>query len=548
MNPNQEIIREILEKRGITGEETQTEFLAETPKLAYAPTLLTNMDKGVDRLLQAIDAGKRIVIYGDYDADGVTSTVVLLKILRCLTDNITYYIPSRIAEGYGLHNESIDRIREEGGEFIVTVDCGSSSPDEIAYARSLGIDMVVTDHHNMKDEPVNELIINPRAPGDTYPFKGLAGVGVAYKLGLAVSRKREIPRRVISEVLEFVAIGTIADIMPLLDENRSFVKYGLKWINRGCRNPGLRRLIELSGLDCRNLTATNVSFGIAPRINAAGRVGDADLGVKLFLAEKPDEIENYCRTMIERNNLRKQWQEDAYRQCIVKARQEYRKGNFLLIEAKDVHEGILGIVAGKIKEEAKRPTVIVAPNGDEYKGTGRSVNKVDIYEMLNRYRDCFLRFGGHKAACGFTVEPDRIESLRQNLNRDLAEMLEKDSALFEDEITYDLDLEPDEVSLELAEALRCFEPCGKDNEAPKFRITYVMPENWHFLKNDTKYARFQIGDLDCVLFHDAKRYFDMMQNHEFLDVYGTLDINTWRDTRKVQLMVTEMAPTEDFVG
>ena len=306
MNPNQEIIREILEKRGITGAETQAEFLAETPKLAYAPTLLTNMDKGVDRLLQAIDAGKRIVIYGDYDADGVTSTVVLLKILRCLTDNITYYIPSRIAEGYGLHNESIDRIREEGGEFIVTVDCGSSSPNEIAYARSLGIDMVVTDHHNMKDEPVNELIINPRAPGDTYPFKGLAGVGVAYKLGLAVSRKREIPRRVISEVLEFVAIGTIADIMPLLDENRSFVKYGLKWINRGCRNPGLRRLIELSGLNCRNLTATNVSFGIAPRINAAGRVGDADLGVKLFLAEKPDEIENYCRTMIERNNLRKQ--------------------------------------------------------------------------------------------------------------------------------------------------------------------------------------------------------------------------------------------------
>ena len=192
--------------------------------------------------------------------------------------------------------------------------------------------------------------------------------------------------------------------------------------------------------------------------------------------------------------------------------------------------------------------MIVAPNGDEYKGTGRSVNKVDIYEMLNRYRDCFLRFGGHKAACGFTVEPDWIESLRQNLNRDLAEMLEKDPALFEDEITYDLDLEPDEVSLELAEALRCFEPCGKDNEAPKFRITYVMPENWHFLKNDTKYARFQIGDLDCVLFHDAKRYFDMMQNHEFLDVYGTLDINTWRDTRKVQLMVTQMAPTEDFVG
>ncbi len=544
MNLNQEIIQEILQKRGITDEDTRREFFSVKPQLAYDPFLLHNMEAGVTKLLEAIDAGKRIVIYGDYDADGVTSTVVLLKILRCLTNNITYYIPSRIEEGYGLHNEAIDRIHQKGGEFIVTVDCGSSSPEEIAYAKSLGIDMLVTDHHNMNSVPEGVLIINPKSPEDEYPFSGLAGVGVAYKLGLAISRRRQIPRKIISEMLEFVAIGTIADIMPLVDENRSFVKYGLMWMNRGCCNPGLRRLIEMSRLDCRTLTSTNISFGIAPRINAAGRVGDAELGVKLFMAESAEEIDRYCRDMIERNKIRQKWQEEAYQQCIRKARNEYRKGHFLLIEAENVHEGILGIVAGKIKEEAKRPTVIVAPNGDDYKGTGRSVNKVDIYEMLNRYREDFRRFGGHKAACGFTIEKNKIPTLRDHLNQDLQVMLDADDTLFQDEIKYDMDLEPEELTVSLAEDLKKFEPCGKDNEAPKFRIIYVAPENWKFLKNDTKYAKFHIGDLNCILFHDAKRYYEMMQAHEYLDVYGTLEVNEWRGNRTAQLMVTEMMPSE----
>lgn len=544
MNLNQEIVQEILAHRGIVTEADQQEFFAVKPQLTYDPFRLHNMEAGVDQVLKAIDEGKRIVIYGDYDADGVTSTVVLLKILRCLTDNLTYYIPSRLEEGYGLHIESIDRIHEAGGEFILTVDCGSSSPEEIRYAKSLGIDILVTDHHNMSSVPEDALIINPRSPEDEYPFSGLAGVGVAYKLGLAISRKRSIPRKVISDVLEFVAIGTIADIMPLLDENRSFVKYGLMWMNQGCRNPGLRRLIELSGMDPRNITATNVSFGIAPRINAAGRVGDADLGVKLFMAEIPEDIDRYCRALIDRNNLRKEWQDEAYQQCAEKAYREAEQGDFLLIEAENVHEGILGIVAGKIKEEVKRPTVIVAPNGDSFKGTGRSVNKVDIYEMLNRYRNVFRRFGGHRAACGFTIDGSQIPELRKNLNRDLKEMLQADDTLFQDEILYDMDLEPEELTLPLAEELQKFEPCGKDNDAPKFRITCVVPENWRFLKNDTKYAKFQIGDLDCILFHDAKKYYEMMHRCEFLDVYGTLEINTWKNYRNPQLIVTEIKPAE----
>ncbi len=541
-----ELLLQILNQRGVTGDEAVREFLSPKPQLVYDPFLLTNMREGVTALLQAIDEGKRIVIYGDYDADGVTSTALLMKVLGCLTDNLTYYIPSRIDEGYGLHKDAIERIYQEGGEFIVTVDCGSASAEETRYAHSLGIGTVVTDHHIISSEIAEGIVINPKAPGDTYPFKGLAGVGVAYKLALAISRVREIPRSLIADVLELVTIGTIADIMPMVDENRTIVKYGLMRINRGCRNPGLRRLIELSGLHCESLKASNISFGIAPRINAAGRVGDASLGVRLFLATDPEEIERCCSALIEANARRRSLQDAAYQKCIRIAEQEIESGDFLLIEAEDVHEGILGIVAGKIKEEMHRPTVIVTPNGSDYKGTGRSVAKVDIFAMLDKYRDQFLRFGGHSAACGFTIEGDRIEALREALNQDLLEMTFEDETLFEEDLKCDAAVRPDSITLELAKSLQALEPCGKDNEAPVFRIPAVRIRDWYYLKNDTKFAKFTIpaGDtrIDCLLFHDAQQYYDLVQMSGSVDVYGTIEINSWRNVDRVQILVTEITP------
>lgn len=544
----QELLLEILRARGIEGDENVKEFTSPKPQLVYDPFLLSNMREGVDCLLDAIDAGKRIVIYGDYDADGVTSTTVLMKTIGCLTDNLTYYIPSRIDEGYGLHKEAIDKIAEDGGEFIVTVDCGSVSYEETKYAHSLGIGTVVTDHHNVAGQIAEGIVINPKADGDTYPFKGLAGVGVAYKLALAISRVRPIPRSVIADVLELVTIGTIADIMPLVDENRTIVKYGLMRINGGCKNKGLRRLIELVGLDATTVKASNISFGIAPRINAAGRVGDASLGVKLFLAEDDMEIERYCKELIESNNTRRALQDKAYEKCLEIADIEAENGDFLLIEAEDVHEGILGIVAGKIKDSKKRPTVIVTPNGDDYKGTGRSTAKIDIFEMLNKYRDLFIRFGGHSAACGFTISGEHIEELRERLNEDLLDMSLDDDSIFDDVIDWDADIETSDVDLELAKALEVFEPCGRDNEQPVFKFSGVEVYDWRFLKNDTKFAKFRIGDvfssIDSVVFHDAQMYYDIIENYGRVDVYASVEINTWKNTSRAQLMVKDIRPAE----
>ena len=539
-------IIEILRSRGI-GEKDYEEFFSPTPRLAYDPFRLKYMREGVDLLLSAIDDGKKIVIYGDYDVDGITSTSLLMKVIGSLTDNVTYYIPSRLDEGYGLHTESIDRIHEDGGEFIITVDCGSVSKEETAYAHSLGIETLVTDHHNVSDIRAEGVIINPWLPEDQYPFTELAGVGVAYKVALAIAREREIPKSIMAEILELVTIGTIADIMSLLGENRTIVKCGLRFIHLGCKNKGLRRLIELSGLDYKTLKASDISFGIAPKINASGRLGDATLGVKLFLAEDPDEIEKYCNLLIEANQERRSLQDTAYEKGLAILDEEMARGDFVILEINDSHEGVLGIVAGKVRETINRPVVVISKNGEFYKGTGRSIGTVNLFEMLDKYREEFISFGGHEAACGFTISETKIEMLRTNLNADIAEMVKADSHILDVEYKYDAEITTDEITMELADAVELLEPCGKNNETPVFLIRGVQMNNWRYLKNDNRYAKFQISNsegklIDCLLFHDAEKLHALAEAGEPVDVLANVEINNWRDTSRAQLVVSYVLP------
>ena len=546
-----ELILRIIESRGI-GEDQIDEFLSPRPRLAYDPFLLFGMRAGVDLLLDAVDSGRRIVIYGDYDVDGITSTALMMKVIGSLTDNVTYYIPSRLDEGYGLHRESIDRIHEDGGEFIVTVDCGSVSRDETAYAHSLGIGTLVTDHHNVSDVRAEGIVINPRLREDTYPFKGLAGVGVAYKTALALARLRPVPRSIMAEVLELVTIGTIADIMPMLDENRTIVKCGLRSIHLGCRNRGLRRLIDMSGLDYRTLRASDISFGIAPKINASGRLGDAGVGVKLFISDTDEEADGYCRMLIEANQERRRLQDEAYERGLEMLPSELGKGDFVTVEINDSHEGVLGIVAGKLREKANRPVVVISRNGATYKGTGRSIPSVDLFEMLDKYRDEFISFGGHSAACGFTIAADRADGLRDGLNSDIAALLEEDSSIFDLDYTYDAEAAASELDLRTAEAVTLLEPCGKDNELPVFAVRDAVISGWRYLKGDTKMAKFTIssggGSLDCLLFHDAAEAYDAISSEAEAgeqmraDILGTIEINRWRDEEKVQIIAKHVLP------
>ncbi len=541
-----EVILKIIESRGVSGEEAE-EFFAARPTLAHDPFLLTNMRAGVDLLLQAIDDGKRIVIYGDYDVDGITSTALMMKVIGTLTDNVTYYIPSRLEEGYGLHRESIDRIYRDGGEFILTVDCGSVSKDETEYAHSLGMETLVTDHHNVSEVRAEGIVINPRLPEDGYPFKGLAGVGVAYKLALAIARTRPVPKSVMAEVLELVTVGTIADIMPMLDENRTIVKCGLRTIHLGCRNIGLRKLIDMSGLDYTKIKSSDVSFGIAPKINASGRLGSAATGVKLFLSEDEANAEKYCKMLIEANQERRKIQDDAYNTGLSMMEDELAKGDFLIFEINNSHEGVLGIVAGKLREKVNRPVLVISRNGDTYKGTGRSVPGVDLFNMLDKYREEFISFGGHSAACGFTIAMDKVQDLRDNLNRDIAELIKEDETLLDARYDCDAVIEPEDATIELAEAASLLEPCGKDNEVPTFALRNVRITGWKYLKNENKMARITVNagndqNLDCMLFHDAAEVYAELEPDWRADIVGYLEINTWRNSRKVQIIAQHVLP------
>lgn len=539
------IIQVIIESRGI-GEGMLEEFLSPRPRLAYDPFLLANMREGVDSLLKAVDEGRRIVIYGDYDVDGITSTALLMKVIGSLTENVTYYIPSRLDEGYGLHRESIDRIREDGGEFIVTVDCGSSSADETAYAHSLGIGTLVTDHHNMSSRRAEGLIINPKLDEDKYPFKGLAGVGVAYKLALAIARERSIPGPLMAEMLEFATVGTIADIMPMRDENRTIVKCGLRSIHLGCRNRGLRELIDRSALDYRTLKAGDISFGIAPKINASGRLGNASLGVRLLLSTDDQEIRDCCNELIEANRERRKLQDEAYERGSSLLDGELRRGDFVIVEINDSHEGVLGIVAGKLREKINRPVIVISRNGDTYKGTGRSIPGVDLYRMLDKYRDRFRSFGGHSAACGFTIDADSMDDLRTGLNADMLKMLVETPDLLDEILSSDAQIGTDDVDLDLAEALSMLEPCGKDNEVPVFVIRNAEVKGWRFLKDDDKMAKFSLVTsdgryIDAVIFRNAAEAYEAVTEGR-VDIYCNIEVNTWRDVRKAQVIARKVLP------
>ena len=536
-------ILEIMKNRGITGPEEIREYISRKPQTAYDPFLMKGMDEAVSRIFQAVDNKEKIVVYGDYDTDGVTSTALLMRAIGTYTSNLSYYIPSRLDEGYGLHKESISRIKEEGADLLVSVDCGATAAEEVEFAHSISLDTVITDHHNVGEKKAPGIVVDPRDKDSGYPFTGLAGVGVAYKLALALSAERPLPPGMKLSLLELVAIGTIGDIMPLTDENRTIVKYGLNVINSGRGCLGIMRLIEMAGLDYKTITATGLAFGIIPRINSAGRLGDASVSVKMLLSENEDSAEVYCSRLMELNDRRRSLQDKAYEVCRPEAEHQLEDGDFLLIEARGVHEGILGIVAGKIKEEMHRPVVIVTPGGEDglWKGTGRSVEGVNLFEMLNKYNQRFVHFGGHNAACGFTIEESEIAQLRKDLQRDIAQVCRENPAVFDEPVFVDEYIGIEEADLDLAEGLKLFEPCGKDNEMPVFGFSNVRIEDWKFLKNGRKYARFSVvagrDRITGLLFHDAEDALSLAESGEPLDVYGKLEINNWRNISSVQMIV-----------
>lgn len=536
-----EIVLELLKLRGIETEEDIEEYLSPLPRRTYDPFLMKNMREATDLILAEAEAGSRICIYGDYDVDGITSVCILHAVLSKLTDNLTWHIPSRFTEGYGLHNETIDKLRADGVDLIITVDCGITSNREVAYAQSLGMRMVVTDHHQLGDVLPDCITIDPKQEDETYPFRDLAGCGVAYKLAQAIQRQAGLDRGVIVGSLDLVASGTVADIVPLVDENRTIVKYGLNKLNERSRK-GLAALEDAISL--KAITSGSISYGIAPHLNAAGRMKNAGEAVRLLLAPEYDirTIRKQVETLIACNTERKKLQDEAYRRSKEKITGEE---SIICLRVDGIHEGIAGIAAGKLKEDFMRPVILATDTGNGMlKGTGRSIDGVDLFDLLDGHRELFARVGGHKRACGFTISEDNFRTLQPLLEDEVRQIYEADPSILDQTGMYDLEIGAGDVTMELAEALRVMEPFGEANEQPRFMLRDMQILWPSYMGDSNRHVRFKAekngARVPCVLFQKAQDYAEQIESGQPVDLIGTVEVNTWNDRKEVQMIVREI--------
>jgi len=543
MNKIHPIILEILKNRGISEEADVLEYLSDKPSLTYDPFLLKNMKAGVDFILSSIKQNKKICIYGDYDADGITSISLLIQVLSYLTDNLTYYIPSRFDEGYGLKKDAIDFIKESGAEKIITVDCGSVSYDEVEYAKILGLDIIVTDHHNINDKPADCILINPKQSDCNYPFKHLAGCGVAFKLAQAIQVSAPLPKSVLTEVLDLVAIGTIGDIVPLINENRTLVKYGLKNLNK-TKRLGLIQLIEGVGLTLGKIKCENIAYIIVPHLNAAGRMQDAKIGVELLTSKDRMLIASEVETLIENNKERRKIQEETFERCKEIVWQKHQNDLFFVIDAQDAHEGIAGIVAGKIKDEFGKPTILVTfSRGEEFlKGTGRSIDGINLYDILKKHEEFFIKFGGHSGACGFMMKADILEELRTCLNKEVEEIYLKNTNLFNQKINIDATIIEEYLNLDLVVGLQKMAPFGCQNEKPVFLMKSIKPTDVFYMGDGKQHARFtgkgeNNKGFSCILFNKAQEYREAFIKGDEVDIAGYPDLSVWNGNSKLQFVL-----------
>jgi single-stranded-DNA-specific exonuclease len=536
-----DIFKELLKKRGLVDNEEVEEFLSDRPQLTYDPFLMKNIDKGAEKILDSINKGKKICIYGDYDADGVCAISLLLEIIGKLTSNITYYIPSRFDEGYGLNKEAIAAIKDDGVGLIVTVDCGSVSAKEVEYAKQIGLDMVVTDHHNLNDNIVSCILINPKQNDCTYPQKELSGCGVAFKLAQALERKTSpaITKSDLNNVLDLVAIATIGDIVPLIGENRTMVKYGLRVINSG-RRIGLKMLIEETGLEAGEINSDRIAYIIVPHLNAAGRILSADTGVKLLTYRDEDSLKDLTSLLLSNNQERKRIQQETFEATVDMVEKYHKDDMFLVIDIPEAHEGIAGIVAGKIKDKYHRPTILLTSVDDEnLKGTGRSIEGIDLYEMLSKSKHLFEKFGGHAGACGFTIKRSNFSALRDYLLDAAQRIYEIDPSLFSSKLLIDLAVTVKDLNINLANKIEKLEPYGHKNPKPLFCVRGVRPEIPMYMGDRQQHVRFNVGNLTFILFRRGDEFRKYYKSGEPIDLAGYFEKNYYNGYERLQFIIID---------
>lgn len=462
-------VARVLINRGLDDPAEARAFLQADERCLFDPFLMRDMEKAVERICRAVRAGEKIVVYGDYDADGVTAACSLILYLRAAGANVELYIPDRTAEGYGVHLDALKSIRDSGASLVVTVDTGITAAKELLIAAEAGLDAVVTDHHECKDTlPDCCAVVNPRRPDCSYPFKSLAGVGVAYKLIKALDTALGVPYPE-NSIRCLTAIGTVADLMPLVSENRVLVRLGLDDMNLRISNIGIRALMLASGVDTgRPVTASTVGYILAPRVNAAGRMGCAVTAAELFLAEDPRDAARLAAALCDENRRRQKVENEIFEQALSDLETQFnpQADNCAVLCRKGWHHGVIGIVASRVAERLGVPCILLSEEDGEAKGSGRSVPGVNLFGALCKCAPLLTCFGGHELAAGLTLPADRLDQFKALFSHAVAEYGPPKPP----SITIDCVLSPEELTLNTARAVAALEPFGAGNPPPCFAL------------------------------------------------------------------------------
>ena len=539
------ISAQVLANRGINHLDQAHQFLHPSLSHLHSPFLIKDMEKAVDRIIQAFSRNEPILIYGDYDVDGITSTAIIILFFQALQFPCRYYIPHRIKEGYGLHLDAVTKFAREGVKLIITVDCGISNIEEVKKAQEMGVDIIIADHHEIPAEiPPAYAVLNPKQGDCPFPFKSLAGVGVVFNLIIALRAKLrergqwkdgEVPN--LRKYLDLVAMGTVADLAPLQDENRIFVRFGLEELTNGNRL-GTRVLKEACGLKDGIITSGNIGFRLAPRINAAGRLGEAQRAIDLLVAQELERAEGLARQLSLENSRRQRIEEDILSEIMgwIKEDEGLLQRKSWVFASPSWHPGVIGIVASRLVDQYYRPTILISVDGDRGKGSGRSIEGFDLYEGVRACTPTLLGFGGHRFAVGLTIESDEIETFKARFEELVAQGCKPSD--FIPTIRIDAEIPLRDIGRELIEELCLLAPFGVSNPKPVFcsrELTVVDSkivgeDNLKLrLKEDSTYDAigFHMGDLHPL---ESKR----------VRIAFVPQINEWQGVKNIQLELRDI--------
>lgn len=539
------VIAQILLNRGVGTFDEARFFLKPTMDDLHNPFLMAGMDQAIERIASAIEKNEHIMIFGDYDVDGTTSTTLLYLTVKLLTDQVSYFIPDRLKEGYGLSIYGIQVAKERGAGLILAVDCGITANKEVDQARLMGLDVIIIDHHVPGETlPDAVAVLNPKRMDCDYPFKELCGVGLAYKVAQALAEQVGLPDHAVYTHMDLVALGTTADIVPLRDENRVLTKYGLAMIQE-TKKVGLQALISAAGLKQKEIVTGDVVFGLAPRINAAGRMGDANRVVRMLTTENREEAEQLAEELNMENIQRRQQDSVAFEEArdVVENDAFLSEASGIVLASERWHPGIIGIVASRMVETFSRPVIMIAMNGDTGRGSARTMGDFHLYNAIKECADLLIQFGGHHHAAGLSIARENVTAFQQRFHEVVTANATPED--FISRLTIDSEIEFDEVTPRLMKLLKMLGPFGPDNNHPVLasrNLTLVGAPN--IIGREKTHLKFKVRQnnhvIDAIGFGMADYADQLRAQPNRVHLAYTLEENTWQGKTSTQLRIKDI--------